>query len=245
MLSRTRRSAGFTLIELLVVIAIIAILAAILFPVFAKAREKARQTSCLSNLKQLGTATMMYAQDYDETYPISYYYDASFTKEYGWDFCTDYNTGVQTLGLLGAYTKNSQIAACPSAKSLITNGRSYTGYAYNASYIGGGQMDGAGYSLKPAASLGAVNRPAETVLMCDSAFYSTFAPIGTSGNNYLRSPNDANNYVGANVHYRHSGCANVTYADGHAKAATKKCLPSNSDKDLGYLSTDDSAYWLQ
>jgi prepilin-type N-terminal cleavage/methylation domain-containing protein/prepilin-type processing-associated H-X9-DG protein len=67
-LSLTRR-AGFTLIELLVVIAIIAILAAILFPVFAQAREKARQTSCLSNLKQMGTGLMMYVQDYDETLP--------------------------------------------------------------------------------------------------------------------------------------------------------------------------------
>src|SRR3954470_2379983 len=64
-----RRNQGFTLIELLVVIAIIAILAAILFPVFAQAREKARQTSCTSNLKQLGTGLMMYAQDYDEMMP--------------------------------------------------------------------------------------------------------------------------------------------------------------------------------
>ncbi|HEY3298451.1 MAG TPA: prepilin-type N-terminal cleavage/methylation domain-containing protein, partial [Armatimonadota bacterium] len=70
----TKRNSGFTLIELLVVIAIIAILAAILFPVFAQAREKARSASCLSNEKQIGLGLMMYMQDYDETYPMAYYY---------------------------------------------------------------------------------------------------------------------------------------------------------------------------
>jgi prepilin-type N-terminal cleavage/methylation domain-containing protein len=71
------RTNGFTLIELLVVIAIIAILAAILFPVFAHARAKARQTACLSNMKQLGTGLMMYAQDYDETLPLNDYRKSS------------------------------------------------------------------------------------------------------------------------------------------------------------------------
>jgi prepilin-type N-terminal cleavage/methylation domain-containing protein len=73
---KLRKRSGFTLIELLVVIAIIAILAAILFPVFAQAREKARSASCLSNLKQIGLAVMMYTQDYDEIYPANYTYRA-------------------------------------------------------------------------------------------------------------------------------------------------------------------------
>ena len=74
-----QRGLGFTLIELLVVIAIIAILDAILFPVFAQAREKARQASCLSNSKQQGTAVMMYAQDYDETLPVFFYSNPTAT----------------------------------------------------------------------------------------------------------------------------------------------------------------------
>src|SRR5205809_4417491 len=78
-MNRHRRQA-FTLIELLVVIAIIAILAAILFPVFARAREKARQISCLSNLKNIGTATLMYLQDYDETFPSGLVYAVPGTE---------------------------------------------------------------------------------------------------------------------------------------------------------------------
>lgn len=101
---------AFTLIELLVVIAIIAILAAILFPVFAQAREKARQTSCLSNMKQIGLATMQYVQDYDETYPMAYYYKNNTAVANGGSSGGYVHSSV----LLYPYTKSAQIFVCPS-----------------------------------------------------------------------------------------------------------------------------------
>src|SRR5260221_10321275 len=100
MLRRHRQRAGFTLIELLVVIAIIAILAAILFPVFAQAREKARQTTCASNLRQQGMAAVMYAQDYDTRY-VPWWGDG-VARGLGWS------------SILMPYAKNEQLFTCPS-----------------------------------------------------------------------------------------------------------------------------------
>src|SRR5919198_238945 len=96
-----KRRVGFTLIELLVVIAIIAILAAILFPVFAQAREKARSSACLSNLKQVGMATRMYTQDYDDVLVPNYLYNSPST----WEWWSD---------LLQPYVKNRDVFVCPS-----------------------------------------------------------------------------------------------------------------------------------
>ncbi|HZO88379.1 MAG TPA: DUF1559 domain-containing protein [Chthonomonadaceae bacterium] len=117
------RRCAFTLIELLVVIAIIAILAAILFPVFAQAREKARQTSCLSNLKQTGLAVQMYVQDYDETFPKAEFWNSStpFSNYYMWS----------SQLCIQPYIKNKDIYRCPSDSFSAGHDAAYYGLPPN------------------------------------------------------------------------------------------------------------------
>jgi len=119
------KSRGFTLIELLVVIAIIAILAAILFPVFAQAREAARKASCISNTKQLGLGTMMYVQDYDEMYPCNSW-DGAPMGTIDNDIRRDGNRFTLWMWRVMPYLKNKQILVCPSDPGQGKNG--WTGY---------------------------------------------------------------------------------------------------------------------
>jgi prepilin-type N-terminal cleavage/methylation domain-containing protein len=114
-----RSQKAFTLIELLVVIAIIAILAAILFPVFARARENARKITCVSNLKQLGTSVLMYAQDYDEHLPNNF---EGKKEGHLWD-------NLAGTGLMDPYLKNKQIWFCPSDQP-----HTYPNQTYDYSY---------------------------------------------------------------------------------------------------------------
>jgi prepilin-type N-terminal cleavage/methylation domain-containing protein/prepilin-type processing-associated H-X9-DG protein len=163
-----RSSKGFTLIELLVVIAIIAILAAILFPVFAQAREKARQTSCLSNEKQIGLAVLMYAQDYDESYPLAW------SLQGGWyNSCDPY---IKTSGAQNIWDATIKgVWHCPSDSSTL--GVSYAG---NAMVFGGGAADW-GLGPYPAKTLAAINAPADCVLFAELVpFYN---PDGSINNN--------------------------------------------------------------
>ncbi len=149
-----RKKSGFTLIELLVVIAIIAILAAILFPVFAKAREKARQASCSSNLKQIGLACTMYFQDYDERL-LHYRHEAPG------------NTSILWRDMIAPYIKNTQIFTCPSAATE-------QGYGWNYRYLG--WPNAGGTSASAASSLAEVTSVAETVMIGEANYSVVFNP---------------------------------------------------------------------
>lgn len=122
-----QRDSGFTLIELLVVVSIVSILAAILFPVFARARENARRASCLSNLKQIGLATMMYVQDYDEKY-LPFWNFQSATPPGGW--IMSHRDRWHYPNLLYPYTKSMQVFWCPSGNSTDESLNSSYGFSY-------------------------------------------------------------------------------------------------------------------
>ena len=192
---------GFTLIELLVVIAIIAILAAILFPVFARAREKARQTTCLSNLKQIGLAVLMYAQDYDERYNLAYTATAAGT--FHWP------------QLLEPYHRNTQLYECPSDPDVWVRG------AYNLSYIASYALFRPGTVPEPGTvsivRMAEITRPAELIAIAENAdgqapdaeyAYGTHgAGVNPGSTPWARLTLD-----------RHMGNSNYVFADGHAKA---------------------------
>jgi prepilin-type N-terminal cleavage/methylation domain-containing protein/prepilin-type processing-associated H-X9-DG protein len=210
------RSTGFTLIELLVVIAIIAILAAILFPVFARAREKARQTSCLSNLKQIGVAWIMYAGDYDETVmPVqSGFYPASDVVYYWWtQYDHSASSSIPEGGLLYPYMKSDRINVCPSFRNDLRGSLGLTGYAYNYVYLS--PINWWTSQITPA-SLASVESPSETVTFADSARINTwsYSQPTVEGNTYLDPPS----YTTPGFHGRHNGVGNIVWADGHASS---------------------------
>ncbi len=157
---------GFTLIELLVVIAIIAVLAAILFPVFAQARAKARQTVCLLNMRQMGLGVLMYAQDYDETFPLAA--SATATGFLNWHDFVD------------PYVKTKQIWVCPDSDlpNKDIYGDLVCQYGWNANYLNIGVVSADIYTLNnaPGVTLAALSQPAHTLMLCDVRGIDGFVP---------------------------------------------------------------------
>jgi prepilin-type N-terminal cleavage/methylation domain-containing protein/prepilin-type processing-associated H-X9-DG protein len=215
--SGTKHS-GFTLIELLVVIAIIAILASILFPVFGRARENARRSSCLSNLKQIGLGVLQYTQDYDEIYPMKRWSGGS----------AQMNDTMSWRRITFPYVKSAQIYTCPSnTYGTEPANDSYPGWAvlgpndpkFSRSYSINGQtryINGTaiaeeyGGGIYRPASLSSVPDAAQTVYVAEYSWRD--AAVEWEDSNAL-NPNANGLYSKG-----HLGTSNFLFADGHVKA---------------------------
>ncbi len=217
---------GFTLIELLVVIAIIAILAAILFPVFAQAREKARSITCLSNLKQSATATLLYTQDYDETFPINLYINFGGAVPCTMSFYQE----------LSPYQKNAEIMRCASKPTAVdfalgwsivagavglpdlcagNPNLKYLSYNFNYAVIENGSPSNI-FGVDPGRTvktLASIPFAVETVLISDGV--PSLMPINGP-------PDFACGVFYSPVDARHNGVVNANFVDGHAKAVHAK-----------------------
>jgi prepilin-type N-terminal cleavage/methylation domain-containing protein/prepilin-type processing-associated H-X9-DG protein len=198
------RARGFTLIELLVVIAIIAILAAILFPVFAKARDKARQSSCLNNCKQMALAEMQYCQDWDEFYTWRFSGGGGYPSR-PWPY------------LLAPYIKSTQVFICPGDPDVPA---STSVVDPICSYLTNETMHPPGDSTTKPVALSEIKRPAETISHAENAdgASTNLAPdcyyvIGHPAN-YAPAGYNAWCQFGMK---RHNGGANYVFCDGHAK----------------------------
>jgi len=211
-----RRVRGFTLIELLVVIAIIAILAAILFPVFARAREKARQTSCLANIKQIGLGSLMYAQDYD---------DSLYGHIQGWRGDPVYGASgppgyIRWPDQVFPYVKNEQLFVCPSNPSygFVANTRdAYFGYGMNywQTY----------YYYYSTGTLAYTVKPADTIWFADCDFYVVY-PCYYMVTYPTHATYGYNGY--ARLQLRHNNGVNLAFMDGHAKWLNRDTIEADS-----------------
>ena len=225
---------AFTLIELLVVIAIIAILAAILFPVFAQAKEAAKQTSSLSNLRQIGVAWTMYNQDYDGTL-MRVRTVPSQTKYLYWWGSFDGTTLKEEEGLLFPYTHGAGIQRDPSFPNQLRKAIGFTGYGYNYSYFSPSDYPAPDYNeVAVPVNESQINRVSEKVAFGSSARINTWAySVATlEANTYLEPPSSDN----PSFQGRHHGRGNIVWADTHANSRA----PIYRSGKFGYGGSFDS-----
>jgi prepilin-type N-terminal cleavage/methylation domain-containing protein/prepilin-type processing-associated H-X9-DG protein len=265
-----RKPQGFTLIELLVVIAIIAILAAILFPVFARARENARRASCQSNLKQIGLGFAQYLQDYDGQYPYGCdkatinlsnagAQDAHSERDAG-SACNIQNSRSSWMDKLQPYTKSTQLFGCPSANKLTVNGTAYNaspegadayGVAPDASHISLGipygyncdYIGGCGWEGNTAMG-GWAAREAQLENTAQTILVSESNYYNSiHGKPYLLSIKYINGLGYSWNGNRHLEGTNLLFCDGHVKWFKPEAALYGKDYGQGDNSTDEKFLW--
>jgi len=256
-MGRLRR--GFTLIELLVVIAIIGILTAMVFPVFAKAREKARQSVCMSNLKQLSLAILMYVDDNGGGF-VPAQTPENLMRWHGARASLDEPFRPEG-GPLWEYYKHGSLRMCPSFSATSENGfeQGTGGYGYNEQFVGGSPTTWENDAMYVPAKDFMITDPAATVMLTDTAF------VDCEGNLFEYSFCEAPFYefwgmvADPTTHFLHNGFTNVAFCDGHARAmpmvythasgwcpygegTTPFTEESYRQVGLGFLGEDNSLY---
>jgi len=252
-----RRPRGFTLIELLVVIAIIAILAAILFPVFARARENARRSSCQSNLKQIGLGLMQYVQDYDEVLPADWVGASGYSSSD--PNITEWPEAIQP------YTKSQQIFDCPSnpgnVKFQAGTGTNYSSYSINHTYYTANDgftspMSDYQVGRQQAVKLPQIAAPSTTVWVADSGsdidyptwfdfYWNVNSPPEVTqfnGVTFLGLLDAGGGDSGGGPVARHLDTTGILYCDGHVKSMRLSALTERTASNgnvLKYFTIED------
>jgi prepilin-type N-terminal cleavage/methylation domain-containing protein/prepilin-type processing-associated H-X9-DG protein len=243
---------AFSLVELLVTIAIIALLLSILLPSLSTARESARTAYCLNNLRQMIIAANVYTQNYNDSYPLAYWYATinGTPHQFSWDFTTKSTGALKKIepGLLWMGMTEEKIQQCPSFKGKSNSMYDpYTGYNYNTSFVG----HGFGEDIKAPAKNSEIQNPTQCVIFGDGEFSS-------GANKYMRAPltnpGDSNCYMryAGTQGFRHASKTNAAFADGHAASLITRYTqidPSEHENYIGegtgFLSPDNSLYDLE